>query len=206
MNIIEEILRRYPDQSSKKIAEELGLSINFVYNVAHKHKVKKSEAFKNSPESGMFRKGVNNSARTQFKKGHVPHNKGKKMPAEVYEKAKRTFFKPGQVPHNKKQENHITIRSDKSGAEYKYIKVGYNDWQLYHRYIWQQANGPIPEGYILVFKDRNSLNCTLENIELITYDENMRRNTIQRYPAPLKQVMKLTKKLIKKINGKEQNQ
>lgn len=205
MKIIEEILRRYPDQSSKKIAEDLGLNINYVYSVAHKHKVKKSEAYKRSPESGRFHKGVRRYPNGEFKKGSIPHNKGKKMTPEVYQKVSNTFFKKGQKPINRKEDNAISIRTDTTGIGYKYIKLADSKWELYHRYIWKQHYGSIAYGYIVVFKDKNSMNCTIENLELITYKENMERNTIQRYPAPLREVMKLTNKLIKKINGKEQN-
>lgn len=205
MNIKEEIKRRYPHEPTKKIAEDLGLTLSQVYNRAHDMGLKKSDEYNNTLDSGRFPKGVRRSPATEFKKGMTPHNKGKKMNSEVYKKVSNTFFKKGNKPHNTKQDLDISIRRDTTGIEYKYIKLADSHWELYHRYLWKLHHGSIPKGHIIVFKDKNSMNCTIENLEIITYKENMDRNTIQRYPAPLRQVMKLTNKLIRKINGKEQN-
>ena len=205
MNIKEEIRKRYPYEPTKKIAQDLGLTLSQVYNRAHHMGLKKSDEYNNTPDSGRFHKGVRRSPGTEFKKGMTAHNKGKKMSPEVYEKVSHTFFKKGNKPVNTKQDHYISIRKDTTGIEYKFIKLADSEWELYHRYLWKQHHGSIPEGYIVVFKDKNSMNCTIENLELISYKENMERNTIQRYPAPLREVMKLTNKLIKKINGKKQN-
>ena len=205
MNIKEEIKRRYPYEPTKKIADDLGLTLSQVYNRAHDMGLKKSDEYNNTPDSGRFHKGVRRYPNGEFKKGSIPHNKGKKMTPEVYQKVSNTFFKKGQKPINRQEDNAISIRTDTTGIGYKYIKLADSEWELYHRYIWKQHHGSIAYGYIVVFKDKNSMNCTIENLELITYKENMERNSIQRYPAPLREVMKLTNKLIKKINGKEQN-
>lgn len=205
MNIKEEIRKRYPNEPTKKIAEDLGLSLSQVYNRAHDMGLKKSDKYNNTPDSGRFHKGVRRSPGTEFRKGRIPHNKGQKMSPEVYQKVSHTFFKKGQKPINRKEDNSISIRHDKTGAKYKYLKISDSKWVLYHRYLWEQSNGAIPKGHVVVFKDKDSMNCTIENLELISYNENMERNTIHRYPSPLREVMRLTNKLIKKINGKEQN-
>lgn len=111
-----------------------------------------------------------------FKKGHVPANKGKKMPKHVYQKAKPTMFKKGNKPANTKKKGDISIRKDSKGRPYKYIKVSDGNWPLLHRYLWKKHHGAIPKGHIVVFKDGDSLNCTIDNLELITKAENVRRN------------------------------
>ena len=46
-------------------------------------------------------------------------------------------------------------------------KAGRNNWKQLHRIIWEEANGPIPDDCILVFRDQNRENCTLENLALV---------------------------------------
>ena len=48
----------------------------------------------------------------RFQKGLIPHNKGKKMSPEVYEKAKATMFKSGNIPHN-----HRAVGSERVNVE-----------------------------------------------------------------------------------------
>ena len=45
-----------------------------------------------------------------------------------------------------------------------------------HRWLWEQAYGEIPKGHNVQFKDNNPLNCVLENLYLITRDEQVREN------------------------------
>ncbi len=40
-----------------------------------------------------------------------------------------------------------------------------------HRYVWELANGPIPEGHMIQFADKNTLNCELENLMLVSNKE-----------------------------------
>ena len=54
---------------------------------------------------------------------------------------------------------------------------------------------------VVVYKDGNYLNNDINNLLMITKKENMARNTIQRLPKILQQVMRLKCKLIKKINN-----
>lgn len=139
---------------------------------------------------------------SQYKKGRTPENKGKKMPPDKYAKCAVTMFKKGNIPHNTNYDGHERISKD--GVIEVRVKLGL--YVAKHRLIWEKANGIIPKGHIVVFKDKNPLNCVLENLEMITREENMRRNTVHRYPPELKHVMKLTKKLERRIkNHEEQN-
>jgi len=39
-------------------------------------------------------------------------------------------------------------------------------WVPEHKVIWENANGPVPEGHRIYFKDRDKTNTALENLEL----------------------------------------
>ena len=71
--------------------------------------------------------------------------------------------------------------------------------------MWEAANGPVPEGLFVVFKDRNKTNLTLENLELIDRHEHMRRNMIHNLPEELKQVIHIKKSITRKITQLEKN-
>lgn len=138
-------------------------------------------------------------------KGDIPFNKGKKqveyMTPEAIERTKVTRFKKGQCPHNTYgNDGAISIRRDNTGRPYKFIRVSVGKWELLHRYLWMQANGAVPDGRIVVFKDGNTMNCDVSNLELITLKENMSRNTLHQYPESLKKIIKLNNKLKKTIH------
>jgi hypothetical protein len=199
--IKQQIIDLYPHHSTKYIAELLGVTISKVYNTAWAANVKKSAEYMLTPESGRI---IEPSVANQFKPGHTPHNKGKQISAEIYEKVAPTMFKKGNKPHNTKPNGTINIRADKTGRLYQYIKIKDCQWELLQRHVWTQANGEIPPGSVVIFLDGNYLNCELNNLQVISRRENMARNTIQRYPAELQEVMKLTCKLKRKTNGKQQ--
>lgn len=142
----------------------------------------------------------------RIKKGDPSFNKGKKqkdyMSAEAIERTKKTRFQKGNKPHNTAKNNGaISIRPDtKSGIAYKYIRVSLGVWELYHRVVWEQNNGEIPENHVIAFKDGDSMNCNIKNLELLTMRENMLRNSLVRFPEPVRK----TQKLIWDINYKIQ--
>lgn len=143
---------------------------------------------------------------SQKKKGHTPHNKGKKqceyMSADAIERANRTNFKKGHIPHNSNPQGDgaIVSRKDSSGKSYKFIRVKKGVWELYHRYLWRQKKGEIPDNYLVVFKDGNTENVTIENLELISMIANMYRNSFVKYPKELIPSLELRKKIEHKLN------
>ena len=197
------IILRFPNERTAKIAEDLGLTYSQVCNRAYKYGLKKSEEFMKGPKSGRYPTGWKGGINTQFKKGQIPHNKGKKMPDHVYEKAKKTMFKKGNKPHNTQLDNHISWREDKTGREYAYIKMSDNVWKLYHRVIWESNYGEIPENHVIYFKDGDSRNLNIDNLSIRSFADNMMNNTYVYYPKELKEVIRLNNKLKKKTNGKK---
>ncbi len=108
-------------------------------------------------------------------------------------------FKKGNLPANTLYDGAITTRNDKRGIPQKYIRISLSKWQYLSNYNWEKANGPKPKGFNIVFKDKNTLNCEIENLEMISNAELMQRNTIQQYPEELQQTMRALGKLNKTI-------
>jgi hypothetical protein len=204
MTLNEIIRQRFPHERTQSIADDLGFTYSQVANRAFSMGLKKTLEFKKSESSGRYNL-IEGGKKFRFVPGHAPHNKGVKMPDEVYNKVKRTMFKKGIKPHNTQPVGTINLRLDKNNRVYAYIKIRDSYWRLIHRVIWEQHHGPIPSKHIVTFKDGNALNWDISNLECISMKQNINNNTIQRYPEELQQVMKLTAKLNRKINGKEQN-
>ena len=51
------------------------------------------------------------------------------------------------------------------------IKISESEWKRKHIFIWEQANGEIPEGYNVIFLDGNKSNFELNNLALATRNE-----------------------------------
>ena len=109
------------------------------------------------------------------------------------------MFKKGHEPHNTCYDGHERISKD----GYIEVRIMKGKYVSKHRHLWEQSNGKLPKGYILIFKDKNQQNTSLDNLELISREENMRRNTIHRFPNELKTTITLINKLKKTINEKQ---
>ena len=123
---------------------------------------------------------LNSGLTGRFEKGHVTHNKGKKqteyMSKEAIEKTKATRFKKGNIPQNRREIWEERISKD----GYIYIKVRdgcLNDnWELKHRYIYKQHYGEIPNGYNVMFADKNKRNFDIDNLILVSKSEDLIMN------------------------------
>ena len=200
------IKQRFPHEKTQGIADDLGLSYSQVSSRAFTMGLKKTLEFKRSESSGRTNL-IEGGKKFRFTPGHTPFNKGKEMPSEVYEKVKATMFKKGNRPQNWKPDGSIVERKDtyQNGRVYLYYKVSDSNWILYHNKVWIEHNGPIPKKSIVRFIDGNTRNCDISNLEMVSMRDNMHRNSIQRFPEEIKQIIKLTSKLNKTINGKKQN-
>jgi hypothetical protein len=115
------------------------------------------------------RKGWKTGRTGCFVKGQEPFNKGKPHPTRG--RAAETQFKKGQEPHNTKWLGHERVSKD------GYVEIsiaatnphtGYGRrYVLKHRYVWEQANGPIPAGHALKCLDGNKQNCDPSNWEAV---------------------------------------
>jgi hypothetical protein len=143
-----------------------------------------------------LRKGWGSGRTGCFPKGSVPPNKGKKCPPGVggnSPEARRTQFRKGQVSKNFKGHGHEWICS-KDGYVLM-IVAEKNPWSgnatrpvHKHKYLWEQKNGPVPEGHILKCLDGNKLNTDPSNWEAIHRGVNVwlnhRRNPLNYEAAP----------------------
>jgi len=71
--------------------------------------------------------------------------------------------------------------------------------------LWEEHNGAVPTGHFLVFKDRTPANISIDNLELVTRAENMRRNSIDRYPPEYRQATITLGWFKRKLNKLEQH-
>lgn len=199
------LVKNYSTMISQDIADKLGCSLYSIYNKAHSLGLEKDKKFMANHFKEKTKDPNHGARRYQFEKGHTPFNKGKKleefMSPESIKRSKAHRFKPGNKPYNTGRDGEVRWRPN---CGYYYIRIKEGHWMEYHRYLWEQKNGPIQKGYNIFFKDGNRHNCTIENLECISNAELARRNTIHNYPSEVKDLFFLRKSLKKAIKKSEE--
>jgi len=206
-----ELKRDYHNTLSSELSERFGCSLRSIYNAQHRLGLKKDKEFvaetarKNLTEDHPARKHL-------YKKGQTAFNKGKKqtefMSPEAIERTRHTRFQTGQLPHNTRRDFDISERFHKKcGKKYKYIRIGLGKWIPYQRYVWERAYGTIPAGYNIQFKDGDTLNCSLDNLYMISRAEQMKgeNSFYVRYPEGVRSLIHLKGELKRQINKATKN-
>lgn len=203
----------YPKTSTRAMAAQLGRPIGTVYQKSLGLGLHKTPEFIADPKSGCrLHKGTTAGAKTMFRKGITPHNKGKRMPGYWAGRMRETMFQPG-VRQGVAAKNWVpvgTILPDGDG--YLRIKVreaaageptGFGNkhaWPQLHRKTWREHHGEIPAGHIVTFKDGDKTNCAIENLVLMSLADNARRNAMwRRFPQELIDVIVLKGALNRKL-------
>lgn len=114
-----------------------------------------------------------------FKKGSIPHNKGKKLQdyldKKQIEKIKETQFKSGEEHTGK---NHTSWKGgvQKPKSDCVHLWDGTNKRVRRPRKNYEDAYGKIPDGYVIYHKDLNKDNDHPSNLEAISRGELLKRN------------------------------
>jgi len=64
----------------------------------------------------------------------------------------------------------FTERTKRNG--YVTIKTAEGKWENKHKFLYEQANGKVPEGYMVIFLDGRKDNFSLDNLTLVTNAEH----------------------------------
>lgn len=105
---------------------------------------------------------LNSGLDGRFKKGQIPTNNYKK--GEYSPGCEKGWFKKGDLP-----KNHKPVGSERVSDGYLLVKTSEPDvWTPKHKIIWTEANGPVPEGHNILFKDGDQNNIVLYNLALVS--------------------------------------
>ncbi|MCT4334264.1 HNH endonuclease [Paracoccus sp. YLB-12] len=114
------------------------------------------------------RKGWMTGRTGRYEPGREPENKGKSMP--FHPNSAATRFKKGNMPHNSRGPGHERVDT-KDGYVVMIIDEP-NPWSgaatrpvHKHRYLWEKANGPVPDGHVLKCLDGDKTNTDPSNWE-----------------------------------------
>ncbi|MEY8462483.1 HNH endonuclease signature motif containing protein [Streptococcus merionis] len=144
-----------------KTAKEFAQELNKKFGLSLTPRQVKSYRGNNDLNSGLT---------GHFKKGSVPHNKGKKYPNLPPNSGQ---FQKGNRPPNHLEVGTISYTTD----GYPKIKVAEPDvWEYLHRKTWEEHNGPIPGGYSVVFLDGDKTNWDISNLACLSKNEVARMN------------------------------
>ena len=83
-------------------------------------------------------------------------------------------------------------------------------WRPVAHLVWEAEHGPIPSGHVVRFKPGmhtiEEAEITLDRLECITLAENMRRNTLHRYPTEIVDAIRARAVLNRRINRVQKHQ
>lgn len=127
------------------------------------------------------RHGIKSGVTGWYQKGHPPGNKGMKqsdyMSPEAIEKSKATRFQKGNRPANELPVGSIVTNVYGYKLRKKQMEgTLWERWESLHRAVWEEHNGPVPEGKMVSFLDGDKGNCDIGNLVLIDNSVNMEMN------------------------------
>jgi hypothetical protein len=156
------------------------------------------------------------SGRTgRIEKGSVPPNKGQRRPGWSVGRMTETQFKKGRPAHEAR--NYLPIGSTRITRDGILERKVTDDpslfptrrWISVQRLVWEAAHGPISPGMKIVFKPGLKTNIeseiTIDRLEMVSPAENMKRNSVHNYPAPIPELVQLRGALTRQINHRRKH-
>ena len=203
----DEILRqRYPHELTLDIARDLGRSLSSVYGRAERLELSKTTELRQA--TGRMSSTHPNTIASRFKPGLTAWNKGMKG---LQTGGVETQFKKGHR-NGRALENYQPIGAERISKD-GYLERKTNDdmplqkrWRAVHLLIWEAAHGPLPKGHAIRFKNGDKTDIQLSNLELLSRADNMRRNTIHRYPPELKDAIRTIGRIKRKLKPNQENE
>lgn len=139
-----------------------------------------------------------------FKKGDVPWNKGKPMDSNTYKKVKNTMFKKGHMPATTKHfgKPYLYTRIRNNGYVEKRWMIHYNKKRRsYLKYLCDKNNIDMTGRKPRLKPDYNiEIEPTINDILLVSNEENMRLNSVHRYPEELRRLIQVYGALNRQLN------
>lgn len=133
---------------------------------------------KNRMKSFRAKYGIRSGVTGWFRKGRAPATKGKTLEEicgydpDKLARVRATQFREGQRPPNEKPIGTITTTTDGYLIRKKQMEgTQWERWEFLHRAVWEEYNGSVPEGMVVVFRDGNKQNCDISNLMLAKRSE-----------------------------------
>ncbi|NWN92262.1 HNH endonuclease [Marinobacter adhaerens] len=152
----------YGNTPNWKIAAIMGRKLLSVRNRAVRLGLKKSPEYMEREKPGCFRKG------------HKTWNKG--MAFDSGGRSAESRFRPGHAPANKQPIGTEVLDT------YGYLKrkvrddapagKSHHNWKFVHVINWEKANGPLPAGHVVRFRDLDSTNVNPDNLVAVSRSEH----------------------------------
>lgn len=153
--------------------------------------------------------GVKKSGQNEgcFQQGHTSWNKGLKG-FQAGGRSVETQFKRGQLSGRARAllKPVGAERISKDGYLERKItteKRGSQRWKAVHRIIWEEAHGPISQGYAVCFKNGDRRDVRLNNLCLVHRSDLMRRNTVHNYGPEIAAAVQLKGAITRQINQRK---
>jgi hypothetical protein len=201
---LEQLRHLYANTDNKLLAKQFQCSPICLQHIAHRLGLHKShELLSVLSKEKLIKFGSQHT----FQPGHVPYNKGIRHPGYAVGHMAETQFKKGQCSPNWLPIG--SIRYSKDGyQERKAYDTGYppHNWVGEHILLWEKHHGPVPPSHAVCFKDGNKTNITIDNLELVSRADLMRRNAIHNLPKELVDVIMLNgalKRRVRELNEKQ---
>ena len=202
-----DVCRRYPHERTADIARDLGRSIGSIHGQANMLGLKKSPEYMREIHGAHI---ADAGARYRFNPGSTAWNKGIPGSTGNHPNTRRTQFKPGRRPEEARNYRPIgSLRIGKDGLLQRKITDDQSiypsqRWRSVHRIVWEEVNGDMPRGHVVVFKPGMDTTdpalITIDRVELITRAELMRRNTRHNLPEEIKELVILKYRITRAIN------
>jgi hypothetical protein len=197
------LAKHYPHKTCKEVAVFVGRPMHSCYQKANELGIKKTPEFLASGKSGRL-DGVR-GGNTKFKPGHSSWNKGTKG---IHTGGVETQFKKGHRG-GKALEVYKPIGTERISKD-GYLERKVNDdmpmqgrWRAVHLLLWESVHGPVNgKTHAVIFKNGNKRDIRIENLELVTRAELMKRNSYHNYGKEVAALIQLRGALVRKINNR----
>lgn len=194
---------RYPTTLTDLLCDLLpGRSRDNIYQHASRIGLRKDPAWLSATMRQTLLDPEHGSKKTQWQPGMVPHNKG--VPFNAGGGSIDTRFRAGNLPVNIQPIGYE--RWSKDGYLERKVRHTHpkkKNFEFVHRLLWLESGREIPPGHIVIFRDRNPQHLTLDNLECISRQELMRRNSFRRWGPEIAGVIMLRGAINKQIHLKE---